>query len=79
MQLWQRRSANSEEGAEVISADGEHVGNIEQIYVDPESNYATHVLISQGLILTDKKWGADAMGSQYGRRQDVSVGQCFIN
>lgn len=44
------------EGAEVISADGKHVGDIEEIQVDSESDYATHVLISQGLFLKEKKW-----------------------
>ena len=44
------------EGAEVISADDEHVGNIEQIHIDVASNDATHMLISQGLFLKEKKW-----------------------
>ena len=44
------------EGAEVISADGKHVGDIEEIQVDATSDYATHVLISKGLFLKDRKW-----------------------
>jgi uncharacterized protein YrrD len=45
-----------EEGAKVISADGEHVGDIERLHIDPQSHYATHALISQGLLLPEKKW-----------------------
>jgi hypothetical protein len=44
------------EGAHVHSSDGEHIGDIEEIYVDPRTEYATHVLISQGFLLKEKKW-----------------------
>jgi uncharacterized protein YrrD len=43
------------EGAKVYSADGEQVGNIERIFTSPNTNQATHLLISQGLILKNKK------------------------
>jgi Uncharacterized protein conserved in bacteria len=43
------------EGAHVISADGEHVGDIERLLVEPDSNKATHFLISQGLLFKDRK------------------------
>lgn len=38
-----------EEGAKVISKDEQHVGNIEQVIVDPEDNRATHFVIQGGL------------------------------
>jgi len=43
------------EGTDVISSDGEHVGDIERLMVDPESNKATHFLISQGMLFKDRK------------------------
>lgn len=44
-----------EEGSDVISADDEHVGDVERIFVDPDSNKTTHFLISQGLLFKDRK------------------------
>ncbi|HSL29138.1 MAG TPA: PRC-barrel domain-containing protein [Anaerolineales bacterium] len=44
-----------QEGTDVISADGEHVGDVERLFIDPESNKATHFLISQGLLFKDRK------------------------
>lgn len=41
------------EGARVMSADGDHVGNIERIFT--VDDHATHLLISQGLIFKEKK------------------------
>lgn len=43
------------EGARVISADGEHVGNIERVLTEPEADRATSFIISQGLIFTERK------------------------
>lgn len=43
------------EGSNVVSSDGEHVGDIERLFVDPESNKATHFLISQGLLFKEHK------------------------
>jgi uncharacterized protein YrrD len=43
------------EGAKVIGSDGEHVGDIKRIFTDPLEDRATHLLISEGLILKDKK------------------------
>ena len=39
-----------EEGAKVLSSDGEHVGDVERIYVGEEEQRVTHLLISHGLI-----------------------------
>lgn len=43
------------EGANVYSADGEHVGDIEQVFVDPDAERATHFVIKEGIIFKDRK------------------------
>jgi uncharacterized protein YrrD len=43
------------EGADVISSDGEHVGDVERLFVDAESDKATHFLISEGLLFKERK------------------------
>lgn len=43
------------EGVDVISSDDEHVGDVEHLLVDPDSNRATHFVISQGLLFKDRK------------------------
>lgn len=43
------------EGTDVISSDGEHVGDVERLFVDAESNKATHFVISQGVFFKDRK------------------------
>jgi uncharacterized protein YrrD len=43
------------EGSNVISSDDKHVGDVERLFVDPDSNRATHFLISQGLLFKDRK------------------------
>lgn len=44
-----------EEGAKVIGSDGGHIGNIECILAEPVEGIATHLVISEGLILKEKK------------------------
>jgi uncharacterized protein YrrD len=44
-----------EEGAKVVSRDGEHVGDIERVYADEEEQRVTHLLISRGLISKSRK------------------------
>lgn len=44
-----------EEGAKVVTSDGAHVGDVERVYTDPQVDRATHLLISKGLILKEKK------------------------
>ncbi len=44
-----------EEGAKVISADGERVGKVEKILTDPQADQATHFVVSEGLLLKEKK------------------------
>jgi uncharacterized protein YrrD len=43
------------EGSNVMSSDGKHVGDIERIFVDSESNQVTHFLISEGLLFKERK------------------------
>jgi uncharacterized protein YrrD len=44
-----------EEGAKVVSSEGEHVGDVERVYADEEKQRVTHLLISQGLISKSRK------------------------
>ena len=44
-----------EESTNVMSSDGEHVGDVERLLVDTSSNKATHFVISQGLLFKDRK------------------------
>lgn len=44
-----------EESTNVMSSDGEHVGDVERLLVDASSNKATHFVISQGLLFKDRK------------------------
>ncbi len=52
------------EGARVHAADGAHIGNVERVFTDPGSNRVTHLVISRGLLLKQRKvvpmaWVAD--------------------
>ena len=43
------------EGTNVMSSDGEHIGDVERLIIDPGSNRATHLVISQGTFFKDRK------------------------
>lgn len=43
------------EGAEVITSDDKHVGTVEEIFLNPDSNRATHFLISHGLLFKEQR------------------------
>jgi uncharacterized protein YrrD len=43
------------EGAKVAAFDDEHVGDVERVFADPSQDRATHLLVSQGLLLKEKK------------------------
>jgi len=43
------------EGARVISGEGQHVGDVEEVLTDPEGDYVTHLVVSRGLLLKEKK------------------------
>lgn len=43
------------EGAKVLAAEGEHVGNVERVLADPSVDQVTHLLISRGLFMKENK------------------------
>jgi uncharacterized protein YrrD len=43
------------EGAKVITSDGETVGDIESVFVEPDHDRATHLQISKGLFFKENK------------------------
>ncbi len=43
------------EGADVVSADEKHMGNVISILTDPATQKVTHILISRGTLLKEKK------------------------
>jgi uncharacterized protein YrrD len=43
------------EGTDVISSDGEHVGDVERLLIDDDSKRVTHFVISQGLFFKEHK------------------------
>jgi len=44
-----------QKGARVVSADGEHVGDAEEFFIDGDSQRVTHLLISEGLLFKKKR------------------------
>lgn len=42
-------------GAKVLAADGEEVGSIETLITDPKDDRVTHVVISSGLLLKERR------------------------
>lgn len=42
-------------GARVISADGQHVGSVEQVLTGEHADQVSHFVISQGLLFKDRK------------------------
>lgn len=43
------------EGARVVSIDDKHVGNVEEVLTDPGADRVTHFVISQGVLLKERK------------------------
>src|SRR5574341_210794 len=43
------------EGAEVISVDDKHCGNLERLFLESDNNSVTHFVISQGVLLKERK------------------------
>ena len=43
------------EDAKVISADGEEIGTIERILMNPDTDKATHFVVSRGMLTKTKK------------------------
>ena len=44
-----------EEGAKLISRDGKHVGNVEEIFTDSQDQRVTHLVVSEGFLLKEHK------------------------
>jgi uncharacterized protein YrrD len=42
-------------GAKVVTANGEHVGKIDRVVLDPRTKEVTHVVVRKGLLLTTDK------------------------
>lgn len=57
------------EGAKVMSADGEHVGNIERVFVDPDTDRVTTFLVSKGLVLKERMFVPKAWVADFGERE----------
>lgn len=43
------------EGTNIVSSDGEHVGDVERLFLEEGSNKVTHFVISQGVLFKDRK------------------------
>lgn len=43
------------EGGQVVSADDQHIGNVEQVITDNEGNTVTHFVIGKGFLLKEHK------------------------
>src|SRR5687767_12404239 len=43
------------EGTNVRSSDGKHVGDVERLFLEVDSNKVTHFVISQGVLFKDRK------------------------
>jgi uncharacterized protein YrrD len=43
------------EGARVVSKLGDHVGSVERVFLEPEHDHVTHLLISKGVLLKERK------------------------
>lgn len=44
-----------QDGADVIGMEGEKVGEVEEVYIDPELDQANYILVSKGFILKQRK------------------------
>jgi uncharacterized protein YrrD len=44
-----------EEGAKVVSKEGDHVGDVERVYAEDEEQRVTHLMISKGLVSKTRK------------------------
>ena len=38
-----------------MSSDGEHIGDVERLFINTNSNRATHFVISQGMFFKERK------------------------
>lgn len=71
-----------EEGATVISNDGEDIGNVEHIIVEESDNRASHLVISQGLLSKEHKlvptlWITNVMEDKIYLSIDSNLFECL--
>lgn len=67
------------EGAKVTSADGEHVGNVERVFVNPDTDRVMTFLVSKGLLLKEKMLIPSAWVSGFGEREvQLAVGSKLL-
>lgn len=69
-----------EEGAKVVSSEGEHVGDVQRIYTEEDEQRATHLLISKGLVTKTTKliptmWVEQVLENEV----HLSISQDFVN
>ena len=63
------RTVALKEGAKVTSADGEHVGRIERVFVDPDTDRVMTLLVSKGLLLKERMLIPGAWISGFGKQE----------
>lgn len=66
------------QGAKVISMDEKHVGNVEQVIADSESNHVSHFVVGKGFLLKEHKlvptrWIRNVDGDQVHLSVDADV------
>jgi uncharacterized protein YrrD len=68
-----------EEGAKVISSDNDHVGDVKAVLTDPKEDRATHLLITQGLLLKERKLVPTAWISKVREKKvHLGIGSKFV-
>ncbi len=68
------------EGARVLSADGEHIGNVEQLIVNGDTKEVTHFLVKEGLLFkTHKAIPADWIGETFEEELHLVVDSRLLN
>ncbi len=67
------------EGAKVTSADGKHVGTIERVFVNPDTDRAMTFLVSKGMLLKEKMFIPVAWVSGFEEREvKLAVGSKLL-
>ncbi len=66
------------EGMEVISADGSRAGSLKEVGINPETDYATHLVIAQGLFRGEKVIPTDWIDYVDEKGVHLTVGEEFI-
>jgi uncharacterized protein YrrD len=73
------RTVALKEGAKVTSADGKHVGHIERVFVDPDTDRVMTLLVSKGLLLKERMFIPSAWISGFGEHEvKLAVGSKLL-